>query len=153
MIANASPLLVKGNYRIDFSHNFIDGKPLFGSNKTWEGLIIGLYMGSSVTLVYSLLFNEIDYILVGVGSTLFALLGDLLGSFLKRRLNIKSGDPLPVIDQIDFALMVIVYYYLIKVDDFYSKPLFILYALLLIMFLHITTNNIAYYLGVKDKRW
>ncbi len=153
MIANASPLLVKGVHRIDFSHVFIDGKPLFGSNKTWEGFFIGVFMGYIASLSIALFSGELFYILVGTGASISALLGDLLGSFIKRRLGIGSGDPFPIVDQLDFALVSSLYYCLLGDELFYLHIDYILYSLFIILLLHIVTNNIAYYIGVKNKRW
>ena len=153
MIANASPLLVKGDKRIDGGVRFFDKKPLFGQNKTWEGFLIGVYMGFSTSIAISIIVGQNMLALIGLGASIAALIGDLLGSFIKRRLDIKSGDPLPVVDQLDFALAVIAYYYLIGLVDVVTKPTYILYTLLIILVLHIITNNIAYYIGVKNKRW
>lgn len=153
MVTNASPLLIRGKYCIDFNKVFIDNKPLFGSNKTWDGLVIGLYMGFSLTIVLSMYFNDTNYLFIGFGASFFALIGDLVGSFIKRRMNIPSGGLLPVLDQIDFILFASMYYLLINTVEFYLKPLYVIYSYVIIVFLHVLTNNIAYYLGVKDKRW
>ena len=153
MIANSSPLLVKGDKRIDRGKSFLDHKPLFGKNKTMEGLIIGVYMGSLAGLVLGFVHCDSSLFYIGFIGSLSALIGDLIGSFIKRRLSIPSGKPLPVIDQLDFALASTLAYYLLGLREFYEEPLFILYALSIILLLHIVTNNIAYYLGVKDTRW
>jgi len=153
MVANASPLLVHGRFRIDFSRNFIDNKPLFGSNKTWEGFLIGLYMGFTASLVLSIAFEKPYIMFLGFGSSLSALIGDLFGAFIKRRLGIKPGDPLPVVDQLDFALFSTLFYILVGEADFVSQPYYIVFSLALIIVLHVLTNNIAYLLGVKNKRW
>ena len=153
MIANSSPLLIKGSKRIDRGKLFLDNKPLLGKNKTWEGFIIGVYMGSLTGLVLGLVYCDLLLFFIGFVGSLSALIGDLIGSFLKRRLGISSGKPLPVIDQLDFALASTLAYFLLGLREFYEELLFILYALLIILLLHIVTNNIAYYLGVKDTRW
>lgn len=153
MIANASPVLVKGLHRIDFSHTFIDGKPLFGNNKTWEGFYIGVFMGFLASIGIGIIVCDEGYVWIGLGASISALIGDLIGSFIKRRINIASGEPLPVVDQLDFALISTLYYYLLGIHEFASRPEFVVYSLLLILVLHIITNNIAYYLGVKNKRW
>jgi CDP-2,3-bis-(O-geranylgeranyl)-sn-glycerol synthase len=153
MIANASPVLIRGSHRIDFSHKFIDDKPLFGRNKTWEGFFIGVYLGFLTSISLAYLFCNQAYVLIGLGASVSALIGDLIGSFIKRRLNIASGEPLPLIDQLDFALLATLYYYILYIPEYVSRPDYVLYSLLLILGLHILTNNIAYYMGVKDKRW
>jgi len=153
MAANASPLLVRGRLRIDKGLKFVDGKPLFGENKTVEGFVIGVYMGFATTLSTSMIFGEHSLAVLGFGASIAALLGDLIGAFIKRRLNIKSGDPLPVVDQLDFALAATAYYTVLGVGDVVAKPLNVIAALAIIALLHVTTNNIAYAIGVKDKRW
>ncbi len=153
MIANASPLLVKGSSMIDFGRKFVDGKPLFGRNKTWEGFLIGVYMGFSTALALSIVVDEPSLLFIGLGAVFSALIGDLFGSFIKRRLDIKSGDPFPVLDQLDFIFFTIIFYALLDVKEFLLHPDYIFYACILVLTLHIVTNNIAYYLGVKDKRW
>lgn len=151
MVANASPVLVSGRYKIDLGRRFIDGKPLFGAGKTWEGFIVGAYMGFLASIPIQLYTSNEYTVLTGFLASVTALIGDIIGSFIKRRLGIKRGDPAPILDQLDFALMSTIYYW-------FSTPGFqridyIVYSLILILILHILTNNIAYYLGVKDRRW
>ncbi len=153
MIANASPLLVNGRHRIDFGKNFIDGRPILGKSKTWEGLIVGVYMGGITALALSIILNDISLILVGLGASFSALMGDMVGSFIKRRVGLESGAPFPFLDQLDFALMTILYYYIIGYNEVLLRIDFIIYSLILILILHIVTNNIAYYIGIKSTRW
>jgi len=153
MIANASPLLVNGRCRIDFGKNFVDGRPLLGKNKTWEGLTVGVYMGSITALALSIILNDFSLFLVGLGASFSALMGDMAGSFIKRRVGLESGAPFPLLDQLDFALMTVIYYYIIGYNEVLLRIDFIVYSLLLIMILHIISNNIAYYIGVKNTRW
>jgi len=40
-----------------------------------------------------------------------ALTGDIIGSFIKRRVNVKSGDPSPFMDQLGFILMALIFAY------------------------------------------
>ncbi|MEM4816796.1 MAG: CDP-archaeol synthase, partial [Desulfurococcaceae archaeon] len=96
---------------------------------------------------------ELSYLVIGLGSSIFALIGDLIGSFIKRRLGIPSGGLLPILDQLDFIIFVSIYYILINIVEFYSKPLYIMISCIIVIILHVLTNNVAYYLGVKDKRW
>lgn len=153
MIANASPLLIHGVFPIDKGIAFIDKKPIFGRNKTVEGFLVGVYMGFSSSIVLSIIFNNYSLILLGLGASISSLLGDLFGSFIKRRLGIKSGDPFPILDQLDFMFFTIIYYALLNVKDIVFNPCYVFYACILVLILHIITNNVAYYLGVKDKRW
>jgi CDP-2,3-bis-(O-geranylgeranyl)-sn-glycerol synthase len=86
-----------------------------------------------------------------------ASLGDLAGSFIKRRLNYPSGAPFWIVDQLDFALGAILFS-LIPVLIF--PGLYIAPDLNLIIFLMIITpsisiiaNTFAYIIGWKDVPW
>lgn len=83
--------------------------------------------------------------------------GDLFGSFLKRRLNIESGAPFWVIDQLDFALGAILF---VAIPGFIAPALFWLPDINIILFLIILTpavsviaNTIAYLIGLKEVPW
>jgi CDP-2,3-bis-(O-geranylgeranyl)-sn-glycerol synthase len=152
MVANGTPVLVKGTLRIDFGRDFIDKRPLLGSNKTWEGLLVGVSHAFIASSLISIVFDNPFYIIGGFAG-FFGLLGDLAGAFLKRRLGIKPGDPLPVIDQLDFVAFSTPFYLLIGVEEFVENPSYIVLTFILILLLHVATNNLAYYMGLKDKRW
>src|SRR4030067_3618321 len=87
--ANGAPVLGGGGKPLDFGKNFFDGKRIFGANKTFRGFFFGLAIGSAVGVIDCLLFGFpwLFAFLTPVG----ALLGDLMGAFLKRRLDIKPG--------------------------------------------------------------
>ncbi|MDR2707779.1 MAG: CDP-archaeol synthase, partial [Nitrososphaerota archaeon] len=89
--ANAMPVLVGGGTKIDFGKNFVDGKRLFGNNKTFRGFLFGWIIGLSVGLV-EYYFVPSDILSLSVLFAVFApfgaLLGDLVAAFLKRRLDI-----------------------------------------------------------------
>ncbi len=86
-----------------------------------------------------------------------AVLGDLIGSCLKRRFDIKSGAPFWIVDQLDFALMALLF---VSVPGFISPSLFLIPDIHIIIFLLIITpavsiiaNTIAYVIGLKDVPW
>lgn len=152
MVSNASPVLIRGSKPIDFSKKFIDGKPLFGRNKTWEGFLIALYMGLNASIAVSIATGDLGFVPLGFGGSFFGVLGDLFGSFIKRRLNIKSGDPLPPLDQLDFAFFSTIFYSVVD-KRFLINTLYIPLALILITILHVSTNLLAYLMGLKDKKF
>jgi len=149
--ANAVPVIVGGGRPLDFGKNFFDGKPIFGKNKTFRGFFFGLAIGVMVGLVESLVFSyPVPFsILFSVLSPLGALMGDLAGAFLKRRLGIAPGGLLPIIDQIDFAIGAILF----------SLPLAMMYwelAIAVIIItapIHLFTNFLAYKLKLKNNPW
>ncbi|MFW9969145.1 MAG: CDP-2,3-bis-(O-geranylgeranyl)-sn-glycerol synthase [Candidatus Odinarchaeota archaeon] len=86
-----------------------------------------------------------------------AVIGDLFGSFLKRRLDIKSGAPFWIVDQLDFALIAMLF---VCIPSLIAPNLFILPDIFIIIFLIILTpavsiiaNTVAYVIGLKDVPW
>jgi CDP-2,3-bis-(O-geranylgeranyl)-sn-glycerol synthase len=141
------PVLAGGGPPLDFGKKFLDGKPIFGKNKTFRGFFFGLAIGVMVGLVENVLFGY--PLLFSVLSPLGALMGDLAGAFLKRRLGIAPGGLLPVIDQVDFVVGALLF----------SLPLPILSWELVIAVIiitppiHLFTNFLAYKLKLKDNPW
>lgn len=145
--ANAAPVLAGGGLPMDFDKNFMDGRRIFGKNKTFRGFFFGLAIGVLVGIVEVFLFNY--PILFMVLSPLGALLGDLTGAFLKRRLNIPSGGLLPVVDQVDFVVGAIVFTFPLQIIS-----LSVVIAMLIITPpIHLLTNFAAYKLGLKSNPW
>ena len=145
--ANAVPVLAGGGTKMDFGKNFFDGKRLFGNNKTFRGFFFGWAVGAAVGLVESFLFGF--PLLFCLLTPLGALLGDLFGAFLKRRLGIAPGGLLPVVDQIDFVIGAIVF----------SIPLGLIgwelavTIMVLTPPIHLFTNFLAYKLKLKNNPW
>ena len=132
---------------MDLGRKFFDGKPIFGKNKTFRGFIFGFGIGVGVGVVECLLFRYPW--LFAVLTPLGALLGDLTGAFLKRRLDIAPGGLLPIVDQIDFVVGAIVF----------ALPLAMLSwevavtVLLITPPIHLFTNFLAYRLKLKKNPW
>jgi CDP-2,3-bis-(O-geranylgeranyl)-sn-glycerol synthase len=145
--ANGAPVIGGGGKPLDFGENFFDGKRVFGSNKTFRGFFFGLGIGAAVGVVDCFAFGF--PLLFAVLTPLGALLGDLAGAFLKRRLNIAPGGLLPIVDQIDFVVGALVF----------SLPLMIiswetaLTVLLITPPIHLLTNFFAYKLKLKKNPW
>jgi len=86
-----------------------------------------------------------------------AALGDLAGSFLKRRVNIKSGEPFWIIDQLDFAVGALIFAF---IPAIFFPGLYLIPDLNIVIFLLILTpsvslisNTIAYLIKLKDVPW
>jgi CDP-2,3-bis-(O-geranylgeranyl)-sn-glycerol synthase len=145
--ANGTPVLAGGGTKIDFGKNFIDGKRIFGNNKTFRGFFFGWAVGLGVGLLECFLFSF--PIAFAVLTPFGALLGDLTAAFIKRRLDIAPGGMLPIIDQIDFVVGAIVF----------SLPLALIgweiavTALVITPPIHLFTNFLAYKLKLKKNPW
>jgi CDP-2,3-bis-(O-geranylgeranyl)-sn-glycerol synthase len=145
--ANATPVLAGGGLAMDFGKNFLDGKRVFGNNKTFKGFFFGLAVGFTVGIVECWLFNY--PLLFSLFTPLGALLGDLAAAFLKRRLGIAPGGLFPIVDQVDFVVGAIVF----------ALPLALMYwelavaVLLITPPIHLVTNFFAYKLKLKKNPW
>jgi len=142
-LANAAPVICGGGAPLDGGRLFLDHKPLFGAHKTVRGTLSGLVVGSLTGLVQGDLLRGF---LLSCG----ALGGDLLTSFLKRRLNLKPGAPFPVFDQLSFILGAVALVSLVSPAPSGEMVLTIVLATLPIHFL---SNFFAFLLGLKDKPW
>jgi CDP-2,3-bis-(O-geranylgeranyl)-sn-glycerol synthase len=148
--ANAMPVLAGGGLPMDFGKNFFDGKPLLGKNKTFRGFFAGLAVGTCAGLAESAVWPSNYPILLGLALSVGALLGDLAGAFLKRRLDIPPGGLLPVADQIDFIVGAILFSLLLP----YALSLeLVIMVLILTPPIHLLTNFAAYKLGLKSNPW
>ena len=154
--ANAAPVIFGGGQPMDFGKTFLDGKPFFGSHKTFRGFLAGLIIGSLVGIVQTLLFDHVLFqydiqfrytILLGFVLSLGALIGDLVESFIKRRLNRSPGTPFPIADQIDFILGA----FLFSIPVSPPSLLATIIILLLTIPIHILTNLGAALLKMRNK--
>ena len=148
-VANATPVIARGSMPIDFGRKFVDGKPVFGGNKTIEGFIIGVATGFCAGLMIN---KPFDGVLLAFG----ALIGDLLGAFLKRRVNMKPGSPLPVLDQLSFLYGALFLLFLgqrlsLTVDRLDWMTVLILTVLT--PPIHLISNFLAHKFGFKEKPW
>ncbi|NHV99325.1 MAG: CDP-2,3-bis-(O-geranylgeranyl)-sn-glycerol synthase [Thaumarchaeota archaeon] len=141
--ANASALLFKGRRQIDLGKVFIDGKPIFGSGKTFKGFFLGLVVG---VFTGSMVGNSV---IVSFLTSLGALLGDLMGAFIKRRISIKPGDPMPVLDQFDFMLGAT----LLSQAWNHLDPRAIIIIMALTPAVHLISNFLAFLLKIKKVPW
>ena len=103
--ANSTPVLLarimgdRLKQPIDGGRRFVDGRPLLGNSKTWRGLLGAVIVCAAVAhlLGYTVFF--------GAACGALAMLGDLLSSFSKRRLQMQSSSKAPFIDQVPESLL------------------------------------------------
>jgi CDP-2,3-bis-(O-geranylgeranyl)-sn-glycerol synthase len=146
-VANAAPLLFGGGAPLDGGKNFLDGHRIFGSHKTIRGLLAGIVVGSVIGLAESPVDSRL--LLGGLLIALGTVLGDLLGAFFKRRIGIEPGNPLPIVDQLDFVFGGLILGNLAFPLSWWS----VLIVVLVTPPIHLGTNYGAYLLGIKRTRW
>ena len=83
------------------------------------------------------------------------MLGDMFGSFIKRRLGIKRGASLPLVDQLDFVGGAWLLLFLFARDWFVKAfSLEIIIAVIIITpLLHLLTNYVGFKMGRKGVPW
>src|ERR1039458_6091629 len=104
--ATRIPILKKLDTPIDFNIK-LGGNILFGKNKTWRGLILAIIVGMLVAIIEHIVYansasvrsmstlinyQQINYLLLGGLLGAGAIIGDVIESFIKRRLGIKPGN-------------------------------------------------------------
>ena len=117
--------------------------------------IFGWGVGIFVRLLEGFVFGFDNYpVMFAVLIPLGALLGDLTGAFIKRRLSIAPGGLLPVVDQIDFVVGAVVFALPLALINWVGLtwPV-IVTVLLLTPPIHLLTNYGAYKLKLKKHPW
>lgn len=104
-VANGTPVLAAKlfgkylNQPLDCGVTFVDGRPVFGDAKTIRGIIFSL-MAATITAPALGFAWTCGLIVASV-----AMSGDLLSSFLKRRLSLPPSSRATGIDQIPECLL------------------------------------------------
>ena len=105
VVANATPLLVgvllgrRLDTPLDGNLRLADGRPLLGPAKTIRGVTSSILATSLAAPLLGLAQLQ------GAAFGLLAMLGDLLSSFTKRRLDIASSRSVPLLDQLPESLL------------------------------------------------
>jgi CDP-2,3-bis-(O-geranylgeranyl)-sn-glycerol synthase len=154
--ANAAPVIFGGGQPMDFGRTFFDGKPFLGSHKTFRGFLAGIIVGTFVGLLQTLLYEQFLFqygvqfqytMFLGFMLSLGALTGDLIESFVKRRLNRSPGSSLPIADRVDFILGAFLFSIPISPPSLPEA----LIILLITIPIHLITNLAAALLKMKNK--
>jgi CDP-2,3-bis-(O-geranylgeranyl)-sn-glycerol synthase len=161
-LPNSVAAVLGGGRAIDGGRVFSDGRRIFGDGKTWRGLFSGIIAGIAIGIIQIkarnatglLMLPELTLpvvILLAAG----ALLGDLVKSFFKRRLNKEQGAEWLLADQYDFVLGAFIMLLLFQYEWVITTitPLILLWILLITPLLHRVVNIIGYLTGVKDVPW
>ncbi|MGC8596313.1 MAG: CDP-2,3-bis-(O-geranylgeranyl)-sn-glycerol synthase [Thermocladium sp.] len=161
-VANATPViaskLLSRRTPIDMGKYFRDGRRILGDGKTIEGFLFGVTAGTLIgglttIIIESLAGDSMIYptLLDCLSLSFWALVGDLIGAFIKRRLGLPRGAPAPLLDQLDFIVTALLVTRLI--DPMVISIPIIIAAVLLTPPIHLATNAAAYLLGLKREPW
>jgi CDP-2,3-bis-(O-geranylgeranyl)-sn-glycerol synthase len=136
------------------------GMPLLGKHKTWRGVLVAMLGAAAVALLQYMLglslfpsafplaevFMTASY---GVFVGVLCMVGDMVGSFFKRRLRIQSGKPFIPMDQINYMIVFLLGTWPMfawKIDE-------LIFLLIFAFFINTITNFVAYVIGIKSTYW
>lgn len=148
-VANGAPVIFGGGKALDFGRK-IGGRRIFGSHKTIRGLVAGLLAGFIMAYIESL-FSGYGYMLgVGILLTIGTMFGDLVGSFIKRRIGLEEGKRVILLDQYPFLFFAILFALpLGNLPSIYG----LIFLVVLTGVLHTFTNFSAYRMKLKKVPW
>lgn len=172
-VANATATVPRGyGPPMDFGRSWPgDGRRVLGPSKTWSGFVVGGGIGLSVGLVEAYLIllapgnlavvpliapSVLQAVPVVALVAYGAMVGDALGSFVKRRLGRPSGARTWLLDQFPFVLVPI----FLGLGLFPSLfvPTFVnweavIWVILLTLGLHAGFNWVGFKAGLKKVPW
>lgn len=147
-MANLAPALVKKinflNYPVDFGKTLYD-KRVFGSHKTLRGLFFGILGAGLISFIQSRGF--VVGLIIGAGT----LFGDLVGSFIKRRINLQPGGKNLIIDEIPGSIFAIIFAFIFGYLDInlYQSIFIVIIGLPI----HVLANITWHKIGLKEVPW
>lgn len=170
LIPNSAAVLWGGGTPMDFGRSW-RGKRILGDGKTWRGFFGGALTGFAFGLIqialsetlefqYDWMFANWPRSLWVVGALSFgSMIGDSVGSFVKRRIGVDRGKKAPILDQYNFVIgafvvVTIVHtgwmrFHFIDGNQIYGLIAFLMFVPLL----HRGVNIIGYKMGKKDVPW
>ncbi len=156
-IANAIPVILCGDNKLDFGKSFFDGRRILGNGKTVRGFFAGIFGGiviggiisyfTVLTFFHDARIQFITFAMMSIGT----MIGDAFGSFLKRRIGIEPGKPF-ILDQLMFLIIALLF-----AIPFISFVVFewqsLAFLFIMTYILHTGSNFIANKLGWKSVPW
>src|ERR1700730_11385527 len=107
-LANGTPIVAKKIFGsrfalpLDAGIIFFDGRPVFGASKTMRGIVLSILITTAIAP-----FIGLD-LTIGAIVASSAMAGDLVSSFVKRRLNFPPSSPALGLEQVPESLFPIV---------------------------------------------
>ena len=156
MVPNSAAVVFGGKTKIAFGRSW-RGKRIFGDGKSWRGFFGGALSGVLVGLILIAVSSVWDpenywgfgpfWDNVGVLFCLSfgAVLGDLCGAFIKRRLGMERGQKAPILDQYDFVIGAFL------VTAWHIAAL--IFIIVIMFAIHRLVNIIGYRMGLKKEPW
>ena len=147
LLANGTPVVAKRvlakrmAYPLDGGKLFFDGRPWFGSSKTIRGIVLSIVFTSfgAVIIGYSLMTGAIF--------ASASLVGDLVSSFIKRRIGLPSSSKAVGLDQIPESLLpILVCWQALELDLVTAAVVMVIF-----LFGELLLSRILFRLHIRDR--
>lgn len=105
VVANGMPIIGfrlcghRGDWSVDFGRRLQDRRRIFGASKSWRGIVLALGGTAAAAALLGLDWR------VGLHFGAWTMAGDLLSSFVKRRVGWRPGTSVLLLDQLPEALV------------------------------------------------
>jgi len=147
LAANGLPIIARNlfqenfEYPIDFGFQLPDHHPVFGTSKTWRGIIASI-LGTGI-LAYLMGFPKIVVTRFGV----YVMIGDLSSSFVKRRMGLPESSKTRGLDIVPESL-----FPLIMLDNYLNINMLELIIIIgIFVFVEITISPVLYRLHIRKR--
>ena len=147
IIANGAPILIRKllnnsfKLAVDFGQKLPDKNRLFGSSKTWRGITAALLATSAAAWLLG--YSPQTGLLIAV----YAILGDLSSSFIKRRLSMKPSSMAPLLDQVPESLFPA----FMMMHTFNLDISSVILLVLIFIIIELVLSHILYRYGIRKK--
>jgi len=164
LIPNNVAVLTSGGRPIDLNKKW-NNKRLLGDGKTLYGTIGGLTAGILTGIILNILqpsmasITHISLIKLSPGVIISlstgSMIGDIIGSFIKRRLRMKRGKSFPILDQNDFLIGSLIFVEIFSGDNIGHLLSLdgLIFLLVFTPLIHVFVNILAYKSGIKKEPW
>ncbi len=147
IIANGAPIITRQwlngrfSHAVDLDHDLVDNNRIFGPSKTWRGIFSSLL---ATPVVAVLLGYSIE---TGLMVAVYAVIGDLISSFIKRRLSMAASSMAPLLDQIPESFIPA---FMLR-QTFNLDILSVIWLVLIFIITELLLSHILYKWGVRKK--
>ena len=114
---------------------------MFGHSKTWRGLLASLTLTPLLSLIIGI--NPYHGFIIAV----FAMSGDLISSFIKRRIDIPSSGKATILDQFPESVLPYLYLYIQNEISFF----YFILGNIVFLLTDIFFSKILYLYGIRKR--
>ena len=159
--AAAVPQLKRFDTPIDLGKSW-RGKRIFGSHKTWRGLVAGIIFGTLTLLLQQLLvahsvwlqdwthqvaYAQLPTLILGPLFAVGALGGDAVESFFKRQAGIAPGHGWFPFDQTDYIIGAAI----VSIPFVHLSALQYIALIFIWLVIHVAASAVGYLVGLKER--